>query len=98
MEKDEEEKIKRSIKITLNKLSPGNFDRLKVQLLDLAKQSEAILLLLSRGIFDKACSEMKFTELYAALCQFLSHEYASFQQTRDGTSIDPVRFKDVILT
>jgi translation initiation factor 4G len=93
MEKDEEEKIKRSIKLTLNKLSPGNFDRLKVQLLEQAKQSEAILLLLSRGIFDKACSEVKFTELYAALCQFISREYGQFKQISEG--IDPARYKDV---
>lgn len=93
MEKDEEEKVKRTIKMTLNKLSPGNFERLKVQLLDQAKQSEAILLLLSRGIFDKACSEVKFTELYAALCQFISREYAQFQQNSEG--MDPARCKDV---
>jgi len=93
MEKDEEEKVKRTIKLTLNKLSPGNFDRLKVQLLEQGKQSEAVLYLLSRCIFDKACSEVKFTELYAALCQFISHEYTQLQQSSDAT--DPARCKDV---
>ena len=98
MAKDEEELMKRTVKVTLNKLSPANFDKLKVQLLEQAKLSEAGLLLLSRAIFDKACSEVKFTELYANLCQYLSREYALLQQAKDHTALDPARYKDVPFT
>ena len=76
-EKTEDEAIRRTIKITLNKLSPANFEKLKEQLLELSKQSDDNLRLMSQGIFDKAWSQPKFTQLYAGLCQYLDEYFAN---------------------
>ena len=51
---EENEKIKRKIKVTLNKLSPNNLEKLQVELLALGKQSRIALNTLIEYIFDKA--------------------------------------------
>jgi hypothetical protein len=76
-DKTEDEAIRRTIKISLNKLSPANFDKLKEQLLEISKQNEGNLKLMSQGIFDKAWSQPKFTQLYAGLCQYLDDYFAT---------------------
>ena len=52
--KEEHEKIKRKIKITLNKLSPTNLEKLKEQLLEIGKESTNNLIFLVQCIFEKA--------------------------------------------
>jgi hypothetical protein len=73
--KDEEELLCRDIKITLNKLSPGNLVKLETKLFLLAKSQTRGSELLTAGIFDKACNEVKFTRLYAELCQLLERQF-----------------------
>ena len=69
--------IQRSIKVTLNKLSPDNFPKLRDQLLDLAKNSDETMVLLAKFIFEKAILQQKYTEVYAKLCQYVDNYYAS---------------------
>lgn len=75
---EEQEAAKKKIKITLNKLTPNNFDKLKEQLLEIGKQSLSNLTLLTSGIFDKAWSEVKYTQMYANLCQYLKQEFEGY--------------------
>lgn len=65
----------RKIRTTLNKLTPTNLDKLKVQLFDLSLENDDNLVILVLGIFQKACVEIKYTQLYAELCQYLSSRY-----------------------
>ena len=76
---EEQEAAKKKIKITLNKFTPNNFDKLKEQLLDIGKQSLSNLTLLTSGIFDKAWSEVKYTQMYANLCSYLKQEFEGFE-------------------
>lgn len=88
-DKSEDEAIRRTIKITLNKLSPANFDKLKEQLLDISKQSDDNLRLMAQGIFDKAWSQVKFTQLYAGLCQYLDDFFAGSGQSEPVAASRP---------
>mmetsp|Transcript_454 Transcript_454/g.479 ORF Transcript_454/g.479 Transcript_454/m.479 type:complete len:278 (+) Transcript_454:614-1447(+) len=65
----------RRIKTTLNKLTPTNLDKLKLQLFEISREKQENLEILVSGIFQKACTETKYTQLYAELCQYLSHQY-----------------------
>jgi translation initiation factor 4G len=76
--KEEHEKIKRQIKTTLNKLSPTNLDKLKEQLLDIGKESTNNLIFLVQCIFEKAWSEVKYTQMYANLCKFLKEKFENY--------------------
>ena len=75
----EHEKIKRKVKITLNKLSPSNVERLQEQLCNLGKESYDNLHCLVSGIFEKAWAEPKYTKMYAQICKYLRSEFADFQ-------------------
>ena len=73
--KEEHEKIKRKIKITLNKLSLSNIEKLKEQLLSIGKESSNSLIFLVQCIFEKAWSESKYTNMYAILCKYLKEKF-----------------------
>lgn len=73
--RDEEEMLARDIKSTLNKLCTGNMQKLLTRLFDMARSQQRGSELLTSGIFDKACSEVKYTQLYASLCQGLEREF-----------------------
>ena len=73
--RDEEEVLAREIKSALNKLCAGNMKKLLKRLFDLARSQPRGSELLTAGIFDKACSEVKFTQLYAAFCQDMEREF-----------------------
>lgn len=75
---EEQEAAKKKIKMTLNKLTPNNFDKLKEQLVEIGKQSLSTLNLLTIGIFDKAWSEVKYTQMYANLCQYMKQEFENY--------------------
>jgi hypothetical protein len=49
--------------------------KLLKRLFDLARSQQRGSELLTSGIFDKACSEVKYTQLYASLCQGLEREF-----------------------
>ena len=78
MTREESEKLKRKIKITLNKLSPSNCEKLQIELANLAKLSRENLEYLIENIFEKACFEAKYTEMYAKICKFLKQEFENF--------------------
>ncbi|CAG9326368.1 unnamed protein product [Blepharisma stoltei] len=85
--KEEEEKIKRTIKVTLNKLSPSNLEKLRDQLMDIGKSSPSSLQILVAGIFDKAWSEPKYTQMYAQMCghfkvAFESHKFPGLEEEK----------------
>lgn len=83
---EEEEKIKRKIKVTLNKLSPNNFEKLKLELIGLGKESRSSLHLLVVCIFEKAWSEHKYTQMYAELCKNLKAEFEEYMFEGDVKS------------
>lgn len=85
--KEEHEKIKRTIKSTLNKLSPSNLDKLKEQLLGIGKESVNNLIFLVQCIFEKAWSEVKYTQMYASLCKFLKEKFE--MHSFPGLEVDP---------
>lgn len=76
-EKSDLELKQRSIKVTLNKLSLDNFHKLKEKLLDLAKESDTSMQLMTQLVFEKAFSQAKYTKLYAELCLYIDGYYAS---------------------
>ena len=87
--KEEHEQIKRKIKVTLNKLSPSNLDKLKEQLLEIGKESTNNLIFLVQCIFEKAWSEVKYTQMYATLCKFLKEKFEA--HSFPGSDLDPRR-------
>jgi translation initiation factor 4G len=76
--KEEHDKIKRSIKSTLNKVLPTNLEKLQEQLLEIGKQTTNNLIFLVECIFDKAWSEVKYTQTYANLCKFLKERFEGY--------------------
>ena len=76
--KDDREQIQRKIKVTLNKLSPSNLAKLQPELLVLAKTSREALAYLIQTIFEKSWAEVKYTAMYAQLCQILKQEFTGF--------------------
>ena len=67
----EQEKIKKEIKSTLNKLSPNNLPKLTLTIMDTCKKSHDCLKLVVSGIFEKAWSEKKYTQMYSDICKTL---------------------------
>lgn len=76
-EKSDLELKQRTLKATLNKLSPDNFEKLKDQLLGLSQENDQTMALMTRLIFDKAILQAKYTKVYAELCHYLDNYYAS---------------------
>ena len=74
----EQEKIKKQVRITLNKLSPNNLDKLSKDILETCKKSHDYLKLVVLGIFEKAWSETKYTQMYSTLCKFLKNSFEKF--------------------
>lgn len=75
---DDREKTKRKIKITLNKLSPSNIEKLQPELLSLGKESREALYYLVETLFDKSWAEVKYTPMYAHLCKYLKQEFEGY--------------------
>jgi len=55
----------------LNLLTPTNFDQVKKEILDLAKINILTCEYVVTGIMDKACTEDKYTNIFAKLCDYL---------------------------
>jgi hypothetical protein len=49
----------------LNKLTPQNFEKLKLQLFELCKESEDQTTDTTHAIYTRACSGTKYTEMFA---------------------------------
>ncbi|KAF3630017.1 hypothetical protein FXO37_28653 [Capsicum annuum] len=80
----------------LNKLTPGNFDLLKGQLLDVGITRADILKGVISLIFDKAALEPTFCPMYAQLCSYLNEKLPPFPST-DEPGGEEITFEHVLL-
>ncbi|OMJ87354.1 hypothetical protein SteCoe_10949 [Stentor coeruleus] len=82
----EQEAIKKKVRVTLNKLSPNNLEKLSNEILETCKKSHDYLKLVVSGIFEKAWSETKYTQMYSSICKFLKANFEDYKYP----DIDPV--------
>ncbi|KAH7422488.1 hypothetical protein KP509_12G010900 [Ceratopteris richardii] len=91
----EKEKILRTVKGILNKLTPEKFEVLLSQLLNCGINSADILKGVISLVFDKAVLEPTFCPMYAELCVHLSQALPEFPSDEgDGK---PVTFRRILL-
>jgi len=67
----QDEEVARSIKAILNKLTVEKFDALYTQLIECGICKDSHIELLVQEIFDKACVQHHFVDMYADLCMRL---------------------------
>ncbi|OMJ80492.1 hypothetical protein SteCoe_19241 [Stentor coeruleus] len=75
----EQEAIKKKVRVTLNKLSPNNQEKLSNEILETCKKSHDYLKLVVSGIFEKAWSETKYTQMYSSICKFLKSNFEDYK-------------------
>ncbi|CAI5484375.1 unnamed protein product, partial [Closterium sp. Yama58-4] len=92
---DEKEKVLRTVKGILNKLTPEKFDVLLQQMLDSGITSADRLQEVISLIFDKAVDEPTFCPMYAELCDKLSHALPQFPGPEGSDK--PVTFRRILL-
>lgn len=91
----EKDKVLKTVKGILNKLTPEKFDVLKDQLINSGINSADILQGVMTLIFDKAVLEPTFCPMYAELCQDLSTALPQFPaEEPDGK---PIAFRRILL-
>ncbi|GLU10278.1 hypothetical protein SLE2022_270970 [Rubroshorea leprosula] len=91
----DKERVLRTVKGILNKLTPEKYDLLKGQLIDSGITSADILKDVISLIFEKAVLEPTFCPMYALLCSDLNDKLPSFPSDEpDGKEIT---FKRVLL-
>ncbi|GLT80483.1 hypothetical protein SLA2020_519210 [Shorea laevis] len=91
----DKERVLRTVKGILNKLTPEKYDLLKGQLIDSGITSADILKDVISLIFEKAVLEPTFCPMYALLCSDLNEKLPSFPSDEpDGKEIT---FKRVLL-
>ncbi|KAJ4845824.1 Eukaryotic translation initiation factor isoform 4G-1 [Turnera subulata] len=91
----EKDRVLKTVKGILNKLTPEKFDVLKGQLIDSGITSADILKDVISLIFDKAVLEPTFCPMYAQLCSDLNEKLPQFPSDEpDGKEIT---FKRVLL-
>ncbi|TKY54679.1 Eukaryotic translation initiation factor isoform 4G-1 [Spatholobus suberectus] len=91
----EKDRVLKTVKGILNKLTPEKFDLLKGQLIDAGITSADILKGVISLIFDKAVLEPTFCPMYAQLCSDLNEKLPPFPSDEpDGKEIT---FKRVLL-
>jgi transcription termination factor NusB/archaellum component FlaC len=86
----EQEKLKKEIKSTLNKLSPNNLAKLTQNILETCKKSHDCLKLVVSGIFEKAWSEKKYTQMYSDICKTLKSGLEGYRYP----DIDPAKLPE----
>jgi translation initiation factor 4G len=91
----EKEKVFRTVKGILNKLTPEKYDVLLEQMMQAGISSAEILQGVISLIFDKAVLEPSFCSMYAQLCVNLSKELPEFPAEQPGEK--PVTFRRVLL-
>ncbi|KAG6673302.1 hypothetical protein I3842_16G104400 [Carya illinoinensis] len=91
----EKERVLKTVKGILNKLTPEKFDLLKGQLIDSGITSADILKDVISLIFDKAVLEPTFCPMYALLCFDLSEKLPPFPSDEPGGK--EVTFKRALL-
>ncbi|XP_027330944.1 eukaryotic translation initiation factor-like isoform X1 [Abrus precatorius] len=91
----EKDRVWKTVKGILNKLTPEKFDLLKGQLIDAGITSADILKGVISLIFDKAVLEPTFCPMYAQLCSDLNEKLPPFPSEVPGGK--EVTFKRVLL-
>lgn len=91
----EKEKVFRSVKGILNKITPEKFDLLLEQMLQAGINSAEILQGVISLVFDKAVLEPSFCALYAELCVHLSKALPEFPA--DDSNEKPITFRRILL-
>ncbi|XP_054821552.1 eukaryotic translation initiation factor-like [Prosopis cineraria] len=91
----EKDRVLKTVKGILNKLTPEKFDVLKGQLIDSGITSADILKGVISLIFDKAVLEPTFCPMYALLCSDLNEKLPPFPSDEPGGK--EVTFKRVLL-
>ncbi|GAB2218222.1 hypothetical protein Droror1_Dr00001441 [Drosera rotundifolia] len=91
----EKDRVLRTVKGILNKLTPEKYDLLKGQLMDAGITSTEILEGIISLIFDKAVLEPTFCPMYAQLCSDLNDKLRPFPPKEPGGK--EITFKRVLL-
>lgn len=91
----EKEKVYRTVKGILNKLTPEKYDVLVEQTMQAGISTAEILQGVIKLIFDKAVLEPTFCAMYAQLCVHLSKELPEFPSEQAGEK--PITFRRVLL-
>ncbi|PPS03902.1 hypothetical protein GOBAR_AA16751 [Gossypium barbadense] len=91
----EKERVLKTVKGILNKLTPEKYDILKGQLIDSGITSADILKEVISIIFDKAVLEPTFCPMYARFCADLNDKLPSFPPEEPGGK--EITFKRVLL-
>ncbi|GFS34854.1 MIF4G domain-containing protein [Actinidia rufa] len=89
------ERVLKTVKGILNKLTPEKFDLLKGQLIDSGLTTADILKGVISLIFDKAVLEPTFCPMYAQLCSDLNEKLPPFPSDEPGGK--EITFKRVLL-
>jgi translation initiation factor 4G len=91
----EKERVLKTVKGILNKLTPEKFDLLKGQLMEAGITTADILKDVISLIFEKAVFEPTFCPMYAQLCSDLNEKLPSFPPEEQGGK--EITFKRVLL-
>ncbi|KAK3189724.1 hypothetical protein Dsin_029285 [Dipteronia sinensis] len=91
----DKDRVLKTIKGILNKLTPEKFDLLRGQLIDSGIASADILKGVISLIFDKAVLEPTFCPMYAQLCSDLSEKLPPFPSDEPGGK--EITFKRILL-
>ncbi|KAL3331681.1 hypothetical protein AABB24_032341 [Solanum stoloniferum] len=91
----DEDRVLKTVKGILNKLTPEKFDLLKGQLIDSGITSADILKGVISLIFDKAVLEPTFCPMYAQLCSDLNEKLPPFPSDEPGGK--EITFKRILL-
>ncbi|KAL5675614.1 hypothetical protein ACJX0J_011745, partial [Zea mays] len=91
----EKERVLKTVKGILNKLTPEKFDLLKGQLMEAGITTADILKDVISLIFEKAVFEPTFCPMYAQLCSDLNEKLPTFPSEEPGGK--EITFKRVIL-
>ncbi|CAJ1944857.1 unnamed protein product [Sphenostylis stenocarpa] len=91
----DKDRVLKTVKGILNKLTPEKFDLLKGQLIDSGITSADILKGVISLIFDKAVLEPTFCPMYAQLCSDLNEKLPPFPSDEPGGK--EITFKRVLL-
>lgn len=91
----DKDRVLKTVKGILNKLTPEKFDLLKGQLIDSGITSADILKGVISLIFDKAVLEPTFCPMYAQLCSDLNEKLPSFPSEESGGK--EITFKRLLL-
>ncbi|XP_072978224.1 eukaryotic translation initiation factor [Typha angustifolia] len=91
----EKERVLKTVKGILNKLTPEKFDVLKGQLIDAGITTHDILKDVITLIFEKAVFEPTFCPMYAQLCSDLSEKLPAFPAEEPGGK--EITFKRILL-